>query len=114
MLGVCEALNLAERLGVAPDVMSKVINVSSGRCWSSEVYNPAPGIVEGVPSGKEYKPGFAVSLMAKDARLAIQSARDSASTVTMGDCALSVYEALEQNGMGGKDFSVAYDVLKKQ
>ena len=43
----------------------QVINSSSGRCWSCEVYNPCPGVVEGVPSGNDYKGGFATALMTK-------------------------------------------------
>ena len=39
--------------------------MSSGRCWSSELYNPCPGVVEGIPASNDYKGGFGVTLMAK-------------------------------------------------
>ena len=35
------------------------MNTSSGRCWSSEVYNPVPGVIEGIPPSNNYEGGFA-------------------------------------------------------
>ena len=65
MIGVSEASNLAIRLGLEPEMIAKVINSSSGRCWSSDTYNPCPGIIEGIPSSNNYQGGFASQLMAK-------------------------------------------------
>ena len=53
------------RLGLDPKVLAGVVNTSSGRCWSSEVYNPVPGIKEGTPACNNYDGGFAINLMAK-------------------------------------------------
>ena len=53
------------RLGLEPKLLAKILNMSSGRCWSSEMYNPYPGIVEGVPSNNDYKGGFGTALMMK-------------------------------------------------
>lgn len=39
--------------------------MSSGRCWSSDTYNPVPGVMEGVPSANNYQGGFGTTLMAK-------------------------------------------------
>jgi len=43
------------RLGIDPKVLLKIINSSSGRCWSSEVYCPVPGVMDNVPSSSDYK-----------------------------------------------------------
>ena len=43
----------------------QVINSASGRCWSSDTYNPCPGVMEGVPSSNEYQGGFGTPLMTK-------------------------------------------------
>ena len=53
------------RLGLDPKMLAKILNMSSGRCWSSEVYNPCPGVLEGVPSSNQYKGGFGTALMTK-------------------------------------------------
>ena len=52
-------------MGLDPKVLSEIINIASGRCWSSDTYNPCPGVIEGVPSGNNYQGGFRTALMAK-------------------------------------------------
>ena len=59
MLAVAEAMALGERLGVDPKVLAGIVNTSSGRCWSSDTYNPVPGICPGAPSSRNYAGGFA-------------------------------------------------------
>lgn len=53
------------RLGLDPKLLAKILNMSSGRCWSSDSYNPVPGVMEGVPSANNYQGGFGTTLMAK-------------------------------------------------
>lgn len=53
------------RLGLDSKLLAKILNMSSGRCWSSDTYNPVPGVMEGVPSGNNYQGGFGTQLMAK-------------------------------------------------
>ena len=54
-------------------MLAKILNMSSGRCWSSEVYNPCPGVIEGVPSSNNYKGGFGTALMTKVSCLLIHT-----------------------------------------
>lgn len=56
---------LLNRLGLDPKLLAKILNMSSGRCWSSDTYNPVPGVMEGVPSANNYQGGFGTTLMAK-------------------------------------------------
>ncbi|KAJ7380137.1 hypothetical protein OS493_010848 [Desmophyllum pertusum] len=58
MIGVSEATNLGIRLGLEPEMIARVINTSTGRCWSSDTYNPCPGIIEGIPSSNNYQGGL--------------------------------------------------------
>ena len=37
--------------------MAGILNSSSGRCWSSDTYNPVPGVLPSVPSSNDYKVG---------------------------------------------------------
>ena len=62
---VIECLFVVYRLGLDPKVLSNVLNMSSGRSWSSDTYNPCPGVIEGVPSSRDYEGGFGTALMAK-------------------------------------------------
>ena len=45
MVAVAEALALGVKLGLEPQLLSKIMNVSSSRCWSSDTYNPAPYLI---------------------------------------------------------------------
>jgi 3-hydroxyisobutyrate dehydrogenase len=40
--------------------------MSASRCWSVDTYNPVPGVMEGVPSSRQYAGGFGTALMEKD------------------------------------------------
>ena len=53
------------RLGLDPKMLAKILNMSTGRSWSSELYNPCPGVLEGVPSSNNYQGGFGTALMTK-------------------------------------------------
>ena len=52
-------------MGLDPKLLASIINTSTGRCWSSDTYNPVPHIIEGVPSCRDYAGGFGSQLMAK-------------------------------------------------
>ena len=56
---------MLQRLGLEPKLLAKILNMSTGRCWSSESYNPCPGVIMGIPSSNDYKGGFATGLMTK-------------------------------------------------
>lgn len=105
MIGTAEALQMGADHGLDPAVLSDIMKASSGRNWSLEVYNPWPGVMEGVPSSNDYNGGFAVKLMNKDLGLALEAALASQSSTPMGSLAKSLYAALGNQGLGGKDFS---------
>jgi len=111
MIGVSEAMNLGISLGMDPKVLAGVINTSSGSCWSSEKYNPVPGVVPGVPSSNEYRGGFAVDLMAKDLGLAVAAAQAVKEPLLLGGNAHQTYNLVSQKGYGGLDFSAVFKFL---
>ncbi|XP_057757250.1 probable 3-hydroxyisobutyrate dehydrogenase, mitochondrial isoform X2 [Arachis stenosperma] len=108
MLGVSEALALGQSLGVAASTLSKIFNCSSARCWSSDSYNPVPGVMEGVPSSRDYNGGFASKLMAKDLNLAAESARQAGCKHPLTSEAQKIYTELCNEGHEGKDFSCVF------
>lgn len=114
MVGTSEAMNLGMRLGLDPKLLASVLNTSSGRCWSSEVYNPVPGVVQGVPSGNDYKGGFGTALMMKDLGLAQNAASSVKANTPLGAAVLQIYRMMVNHGFGGKDFSSAYQFLQEQ
>ena len=106
MAGTAEALSLGVDNGLDPAVLSEIIKRSSGGNWSLNVYNPYPGVMEGVPASRGYEGGFLVDLMTKDLGLAMETAGQSRSSVPMGSLAQNLYRVHEQvNNAGRLDFS---------
>jgi len=86
MIGASEALALGKRLGVDPKVLTDIISVSAGRCWSVDTYNPVPGVgPDHLPANNEYNGGFATGLMSKDLKLAHEEAIHSGFQLYLGD-----------------------------
>ncbi|HEY0288938.1 MAG TPA: 3-hydroxyisobutyrate dehydrogenase [Pseudomonas sp.] len=114
MIGVAEAMALGNSLGIDTHVLAGVINSSTGRCWSSEIYNPWPGIVETAPASRGYTGGFGAELMLKDLGLATEAAKVAHQPVILGAIAQQLYQAMSLRGDGGKDFSAIVEgYLKK-
>lgn len=112
MIAASETLNLAERLGMDPKLMSSILNTSTGRCWSTDTYNPVPGVMENVPSSRDYEGGFAAHLTHKDMVLALEAAAASKSTVLLASVATQIYNQLITTpGFEKKDFSSVFKWL---
>ncbi|XP_017890810.1 3-hydroxyisobutyrate dehydrogenase, mitochondrial isoform X1 [Ceratina calcarata] len=114
MIGTAEAFNLGRKLGLDSKVLADIVNSSTGRCWSSELYNPVPGILDNVPSSKNYDGGFGTALMAKDLGLVQGVATNVGAAVPLGSLAHQIYRAVIAQGFAMKDFSFVYQFLKGQ
>ncbi len=113
MIGVAEAMSLGSALGIDPRVLAGVINTSSGRCWSSDTYNPYPGVLPDAPAARGYSGGFATDLMLKDLGLATEAAKQSGQPVPLGAAAQQLFQMASGRGLGGLDFSAIIDLIKK-
>lgn len=105
MIGVAEAMALGDALGIDTQVLAGILNTSTGRCWSSDSYNPWPGIIDTAPSSRGYTGGFGAELMLKDLGLATEAARVARQPVVLGAVAQQLYQAMSLRGDGGLDFS---------
>lgn len=114
MLGTSEAMNLGVKLGIDPKLLAGILNTSSGRCWSSEVYNPCPGVLPAVPASRGYTGGFGSALMSKDLGLAMGAASAAKASIPLGSLASQIYSIMCSQGFAEKDFSSAYEFLAGQ
>ncbi|MBL0140745.1 MAG: 3-hydroxyisobutyrate dehydrogenase [Betaproteobacteria bacterium] len=105
MIATSEAMTLATALGMDAKVFAGIVNTSSGRCWSSDTYNPYPGVLENAPASRGYTGGFGADLMLKDLSLVTDAARSAKVPVLLGAIAQQVYQKHSADGHGGKDFS---------
>nr|PZN85800.1 MAG: 3-hydroxyisobutyrate dehydrogenase [Pseudomonadota bacterium] len=112
MIGVCEAFNLAEKLGLSHQALFDVASTSSGQCWSITTYCPVPGPVPTSPANNGYKPGFAAELMLKDLSLAQEAARATGVPTPLGAEAMQLYQLFVANGNAGVDFSGIIEFIR--
>lgn len=108
MASVAETFRLANAGKSDLQKLTDVVNISSGRCWPTEVYHPVPGITKGTPSNRDYAGGFFVSHMLKDLRLAIAAAEEYGLSVPMAKRAAELYQQLVDDGYGEIDFGSIY------
>jgi 3-hydroxyisobutyrate dehydrogenase len=112
MIGTCEAFLLAERLGLSAEALFEVASRSSGQCWSLTSYCPVPGPVPASPANRDYAPGFASALMAKDLTLAQQAAREAGAVTPLGAQALALYRDFLARDGAARDFSGIIEMLR--
>jgi 3-hydroxyisobutyrate dehydrogenase len=102
-IATAEAMNMGIQWGLDPKALAGMINISTGKCWPSEVNNAVPGVIEG---------GFGVALANKDLKLALKAAEEANVKLALGESARQLYEAAEKApNCKGKDFSVVYRFL---
>ncbi len=113
MIATAEGMALAAKLGMDPKVFAGIANTSSGRCWSSDTYNPYPGVLENAPASRGYSGGFGSDLMLKDLTLVTEAAKAAKQPVMLGAAAQQLYQMHSAMGNGGLDFSSIIKVYKK-
>ena len=106
MTATAEALALGVANGLDAATLSEIMRASSGGNWPLNVYNPWPGVMEGVPAARGYQGGFAVDLMLKDLNLAVDAAADAGTPTALGALARNLFAThRRQNDAGALDFS---------
>jgi 3-hydroxyisobutyrate dehydrogenase len=105
MIAVSEAFVLGEKLGLTHQALFDVASAASGQCWALTTNCPVPGPVPGSPANRDYQPGFASTLMAKDLNLAVNALHSTGVAGQMGALAAQIYDRFAAEGGAGRDFS---------
>lgn len=114
MSGTSEALALGVKNGLDPAVLSEIMKQSSGGNWALNVYNPWPGVMDGVPASRDYEGGFLVNLMTKDLGLAFDNAVKNQASIPMGSLARNLFQLHAGQGNGSLDFSSIQRLYKSE
>ena len=112
-IAVAEAFVLAERLGLEHQAMYDVVSQASGQCWALTTNCPVPGPVPTSPANRDYQPGFAGALMAKDLGLALQAIEQTSTDARMGRLAQEIYASFAAGEGAGRDFSGIITDIRK-
>jgi 3-hydroxyisobutyrate dehydrogenase len=112
MIATAEAFVMAQKLGLDPQTFYDIASKASGQCWSMTSYCPVPGVGPQSPADNDYAGGFATALMLKDLLLAMDAAHDAGADTPMGARAAELYQAFNDAGHGGLDFSAIIKTLE--
>lgn len=97
-----EALVIGKRFGLDPAVMVQILNVSTGRNFSTE-HSIGPHVLE-----QAYASGFALALLVKDVRIAADLARGLDMDMPFTQLASAQYQAALDYLGQGSDFTESY------
>ncbi|AJE43999.1 3-hydroxyisobutyrate dehydrogenase [Streptomyces nodosus] len=114
MIAVSEAFVLGESLGLSAQALYDVASTASGQCWALSVNCPVPGPVPTSPANRDYRPGFAASLMAKDLGLAADAARAGGVHTELGLRAAELYADYAERVGATEDFSGIVRTIREQ
>jgi 3-hydroxyisobutyrate dehydrogenase len=95
---LCEALALADRLGIPRETVGEVISRGSGASVILERKLPAL-------SRHDYRPGFLLEMAKKDLGLLVALAESEGAEASVARAALTLYEAATAAGLGRLDSS---------
>ncbi|GAA2965488.1 3-hydroxyisobutyrate dehydrogenase [Glutamicibacter bergerei] len=112
MIGAAEAFVLGERLGLEHQALYDVISSASGQCWAVTTNCPVPGPVPTSPANRDYQPGFAAALMAKDLGLASSALDNTQTDAKLGSLAAALYRKFSDEGNAGTDFSGVINAIR--
>ena len=110
MAATCEALTVADKLGLDLSKFYDIASVSSGQSWSLTSYCPVPGVGPQSPADRAYEGGFATALMLKDMKLALAAAQSVDVATPVIERATARYQAQADRGNATLDFSSIIDL----
>ncbi|WP_104089967.1 3-hydroxyisobutyrate dehydrogenase [Arthrobacter sp. GMC3] len=112
MIAVSEAFVLGEKLGLTHQALFDVAANASGQCWSLTTNCPVPGPVPASPANRDYQPGFAGALMAKDLGLAVEALNATGVEASLGRAAEEIYRQFALEGGAATDFSGIINTIR--
>ena len=110
MAATCEALTVAEKLGLDLGKFYDIASVSSGQSWSLTSYCPVAGVGPQSPADRDFQGGFATALMLKDMKLALAAAQSVEVATPVIERATARYQAQADRGNAALDFSSIIDL----
>jgi 3-hydroxyisobutyrate dehydrogenase len=112
MIGVAEAFNLGQELGLEPQKLFDISSKASGSCWAMLNHNPIPGLVETSAANRDYQPGFAAGMMHKDLKLSQEAAAAAGVATPLGAEATALFTMFVNAGNAELDYSAIIKLIR--
>jgi 3-hydroxyisobutyrate dehydrogenase len=111
-IAVGEAFVLGERLGLDHQALYDVVSNASCQCWALTTNCPVPGPVPTSPANRDFAPGFAGALMAKDLTLAGNALQEQGVDAQLGRRAAAIFAEFAQGPGARQDFSGIINTIR--
>ena len=112
MIGVGEAFNLGENLGLDLKKLFDVLSTSTGNCWAINTYCPIEGVGPNSPADNNFQPGFSGNLMLKDLTIALKAIKDTNTSAPFGTKSQENFKRMIEENKGELDFSAIVNFNK--
>ena len=112
MIGVGEAFNLGENLGLDLKKLFDVLSTSTGNCWAINTYCPIKSVGPESPADNNFQPGFSGNLMLKDLTIALKAIKDTKTSAPFGTKSRENFKLMINDNKGELDFSAIVDFNK--
>ena len=112
MIGVGEAFNLGENLGLDLNKLFDVLSTSTGNCWAINTYCPIEGVGPNSPADNNFQPGFSANLMLKDLTIALKAIKETNTSAAFGTKSQENFKRMVNAYKGDLDFSAIVDFNK--
>lgn len=106
LMASAEGSQLAEQLGLDPEVFWQIASVSSGRSWAQQTWYPVPGIIDTAAANNNFEATFRVDLARKDVGLALDAGASTGVQLPAAALAREHFDELIEQGLGDRDCSL--------
>jgi 3-hydroxyisobutyrate dehydrogenase-like beta-hydroxyacid dehydrogenase len=106
LASAAEATLVAQKGGVAPDKFLEIINAGNGRRYSTVVKFPRYILT------RAFDDGFALGLMRKDLKIALQAAAEMELPMPVGSALSQIWQIAKAHGYGGENHTAIYAFLE--
>lgn len=106
LASAAEAVILADKAGIAPETLLEVLNAGNGRSYSTEVKFPRFIL------NRTFDDGFALDLMVKDLKLALETAAEMGHPMFSGSAIAQLWQAAAAQGYGAEGHTSIYAFLE--
>lgn len=106
LMASAEGSQLAEKLGLDPEVFWQIVSVSSGRSWAQQTWYPVPGIIDTAAANNNFDATFRTDLARKDVALALAAGQQTGVRLPAATLAQEHFDELISQGLADKDCSL--------
>ena len=112
MIGVGEAFNLGNNLGLDPKKLFDILSTSTSSCWAINTYCPIEGVGPNSPADNNFQPGFSANLMLKDLTIALEAIKNTKTSADFGTKSQKRFKKMIDDNKGHLDFSAIINFNK--